>query len=78
MKITISEYFLNKVVEMQSETLLKKKLRHRCFPVDFVIFFRTRTAFLWNTCERLLCFLKSDCFPNCVKTARYEVRKQDF
>ena len=34
---------------------LKKKLQHRCFPVNIAIFLRT--SFLNNICERLLLFL---------------------
>ena len=33
--------FLNKVVALQPETLLKKRLRHRCFHVNFAKFSRT-------------------------------------
>ena len=33
--------FFNKVAGLRSVTLLKKKLRHGCFPVNFVIFLRT-------------------------------------
>ena len=37
-------------------TLLKKKLWHRCFPVNFAKFLR-RTPFLQNTSGRLLLLL---------------------
>ena len=56
--------FFNKVASRRSATLLKKKLWHRCFPVDFAKFLRTpffysfakflRTPFVRNTSERLL------------------------
>ena len=44
--------FFNKVASRRSATLLKKKLWHRCFPVDFAKFLRT--PFVRNTSERLL------------------------
>ena len=44
--------FLNKVAGMRPATLLKKKLWHRCFPVNFAKF--QRTPFLHNTSGRLL------------------------
>ena len=43
---------LNKVADRRPVTLLKKSLRHRCFPVNFVKFLRT--PFLQNTYGRLL------------------------
>ena len=41
--------FLNKVVDMRPATLLKKRLWHRCFPVNFTKFLRTPllTEHLW-------------------------------
>ena len=33
--------FFNKVAGLRSATLLKKRLWHRCFPVNFVKFLRT-------------------------------------
>ena len=33
--------FLNKVVGLRPATLLKKRLWHRCFPVNFAKFLRT-------------------------------------
>ena len=33
--------FLNKFAGLRPETLLKKTLRHRCFPVNFAKFLRT-------------------------------------
>ena len=44
--------FFNKVAGLRSKTLLKKRLWHKCFPVDFVKFLRT--PFLENTSRRLL------------------------
>ena len=43
--------FLNKVAGLRLATLLKKKLCHRCFPVNFPKFLRTPV--LRNTSERL-------------------------
>ena len=42
----------NKVAGLRSATLLKKRLWHRCFSVNFVKFLRT--PFLQNTLGRLL------------------------
>ena len=39
--------FFNKVAGLRPATLLKKRLWHRCFPVNFVKFLRT--PFLQNT-----------------------------
>ena len=33
--------FLNEVAALRPATLFKKKIWHRCFPVNFVKFFRT-------------------------------------
>ena len=44
--------FLNKVAGLRPATLLKKRLWHRCFTVNFVKFLRT--PFLQNTYGRLL------------------------
>ena len=44
--------FFNKVAGLRPATLLKKKLWHRCFPVNFAKFLRT--PFLQNTSRRLL------------------------
>ena len=51
--------FFNKVADLRPATLLKKKkLLHRCFPVNFAKFLRT--LFLQNTSERLLLLLEND------------------
>ena len=49
--------FFNKVAGLRPATLLKKRLRHRCFPVSFVKFLRT--PLLENASGLLLlsCFL---------------------
>ena len=44
--------FFNKVAGPEPATLLKKRLRHRCFPVNFAKFLRT--PFSQNTSGRLL------------------------
>ena len=44
--------FFNKVAGLRPTTLLKKRLWHRCFPMNFAKFLRTH--FLENTFERLL------------------------
>ena len=47
--------FFNKVAGLRPATLLKKRLWHRCFPVNFPKFLRT--PFLQNTSGRLLLLL---------------------
>ena len=44
--------FFNKVADLRSATLLKKRLWHRCFPVNFAKFLKT--PFLQNTSGRLV------------------------
>ena len=44
--------FFNKISGLRPATLLKKRLWHRCFPMNFVKFLRT--PFLQNTSGRLL------------------------
>ena len=44
--------FFNKVAGLRPATLLKKRLWHRCFPMNFAKFLRT--SFLQNTSGRLL------------------------
>ena len=44
--------FFNKVAGLSPASLLKKKLWHRCFPVNFAKFLRT--GFLSNTSRRVL------------------------
>ena len=44
--------YFNKVSGLRAETLLKKRLWHRCFPVNFAKFLRI--PFLKNTSGRLL------------------------
>ena len=46
--------FFNNIADIRPATLLKKKLRHRCFPVNFVKLLWS--PFLQNTCGRLLLF----------------------
>ena len=50
--------FFNKVAGLRGATLLKKRLRRRCFPVNFATFLRTR--FLQSTSRRLLLNVDSD------------------
>ena len=41
-------FFLNKIESFRPATLFKKRLRHRCFPVNFMKFLKA--PFLQNTC----------------------------
>ena len=50
-KYLCQSFFFNKVAGLPT-TLLKKRLWHRCFPVNFAKFLRT--PFLENTSGRLL------------------------
>ena len=64
MKKICSEKFHRKTSEPELElgilaTLLKKRLWHRCFPVNFVKFLKT--LFLQNTSRRLLLNTYSKC-----------------
>ena len=60
--------FFDKVAGLRPETLLKKRLCHRCFPMNFAEFLRT--PFLQNTSGRLLLALHTckiwlnECFLN--------------
>ena len=47
--------FFNKVVGLMPATLLKKRLRHRCFPVNFVKFYKH--LFTQNTSGGCFCEL---------------------
>ena len=38
---TYARVFLNKVADLRPATLLKNRLWHKCFPVNFVQFLRT-------------------------------------
>ena len=51
-KTPVPESLFNKVAGLRPATLLKKRLWHRCFPVNFAKFLRT--PFLQNTSGRLL------------------------
>ena len=52
--------FFNKAAGLRPATLLKKRLWHRCFPVNVVEFLRT--PLLQNTSGRLLLSVKSNYF----------------
>ena len=41
-KTPVPESFFNKIADLRAATLLKKKLWHRCFPVNFAKCLRTR------------------------------------
>ena len=54
---TSASLFFNKVAGLRPATLLKKRLWHRCFPVDFVKFLRT--PFFTEHLRWLLLFVKT-------------------
>ena len=51
--------FFNKVAGLKPASLLKKRLWHRCFPVNFAKFLKT--FYLQNTSGRLLLCFKNVC-----------------
>ena len=57
-KYVCQSLFFNKAagLRLQPCNFIKKRLWHRCFPVNFVKFLRT--PFLQNTFERLLLLLR--------------------
>ena len=66
--------FHNGNIGLRPAPLLKKRLWHRCFPVNFVKFLRT--PFLQNTCGRLLLEVKKTLYYKDVKFIESE--KEDF
>ena len=42
--IVVGVSFFNKVADLRPETLLKKRLQHKCFPVNFAKFLRILTG----------------------------------
>ena len=59
--------FFNKVAGLRPATLLKKRLWHRCFPVNFAKFLRT--PFSQNTSGRLLLCVQSSRRDSFIKLA---------
>ena len=57
-KTYMLEPLFNNVSSLQPTTLLKVRLRHGCFPVNFVKFFRR--SFSKNTCRQLLVKSRSE------------------
>ena len=55
----------NKVAGLRSATLLKKRLQHMCFPVNFVTFLRTPS--LQNTSGNWFCIFKIAFRHRCVR-----------
>ena len=53
--------FFSKVAGLRPATLLKKRLWHRCFPVNFVELFRT--TFLKEYLRWLLLVKTTKCYP---------------
>ena len=48
-KAPVPESFLNKFVGLRPGTLLKQRVWHRCFPVNFANFFRTSILYQKHT-----------------------------
>ena len=60
--------FFNNVAGLRSATLLKKRLWHRCFPVNFAIFLRNFvTSFVTEHRWLVLCFLMQSHEDSCEK-----------
>ena len=53
-KTPVLESLFNKVADIRPATVLKKRLQHKCFPVNFAKFLRTN--FSQNTSGRLLLY----------------------
>ena len=51
-KTPLFESLFDKVVDLQACDFIKKRLQHRCFPVNIATFLRT--PILKNSCKRLL------------------------
>ena len=66
--------FFNKVAGLRSATLLKKRLWHRCFPVNFVKFIRT--PFLQNTSGGCFCINNSKVKSNTNRLNLVDMRPQ--
>ena len=49
------ESLFNKVAILKANDFIKKRLKHKCFPVNIAKFLRT--LILKNICERLLLWL---------------------
>ena len=56
-KTLVLESLFNKVTGLKACTFIKKRLQHRCFPMNHARF--SKTAFLWNIC--LLYFSEGLC-----------------
>ena len=54
-EVFFNKILFNKIAGLRPATLLKKKLWHRCFPMNFAKFLRR--PFLRNTSGRLLLYL---------------------
>ena len=63
--------FFTKVASLRPATLLKKRLFHRCFPVNFAKFLRT--PFLQNTSSGCFCSMETSLFSNALKTGVSEI-----
>ena len=55
-KLLCRKLFFNKVASLRPANLLKKRIRHRYFPVNIAKFLKI--AFLQNTARRLLLYIK--------------------
>ena len=55
MKSPVLKSLFNKVAGLQACNFTKKRLQHRCFPVNIVKFLRT--PILKNICEWLLLYI---------------------
>ena len=58
-------HFLNKVAGLRFTTLLKKRLWHRCFPMNFAKFLRT--PFLQNISAELLLYVRMPSEKNIIR-----------
>ena len=63
-------HFLNKVAVLKSTTLLKRRLRHRCFSVNVAK--SLRTPFLQNTSSNFFCSLTMESLLSLIHVFYYK------
>ena len=57
LKTSVVEFLFNKVAALKARNFIKKKLQHRCFPVNIAKFLRT-SFFLQNTSGGYFCIVQ--------------------
>ena len=72
-KTSVPESFYNKVTALRPAILLKERLRHRCFPVNFAKFLRT--PFWRKASGRLLldCYISTSIHSFCWLCSKFDL-----